>query len=54
MPVFDMTEENFLQHPVWNIFTFGVPPVAIDLMISIEGFSFHEIHKRSVIFEEEG
>jgi hypothetical protein len=30
MPVFDMTEDNFLNHPEWDVFTFGVPPVAID------------------------
>lgn len=54
MPVFDMTESNFLEHPAWDVFTFGVPPVAIDLMISIEGFSFNEIYQRSVIFNDGG
>lgn len=53
MPVFDMTEENFLHHPVWDVFTFGVPPVAIDLMISMEGFNFEEIYKRAIIFKDE-
>lgn len=54
MPVFDMTEKNFLEHPVWDVFTFGVPPVAIDLMISMEGFSFSDIYERSVMFKDEG
>lgn len=53
MPVFDMTENNFLHHPVWDVFTFGVPPVAIDLMIKLEGFSFQEIYERSVVFKDE-
>ena len=53
MPVFDMSEENFLQHPVWDVFTFGIPPVAIDLMISMKGFNFQEIFERSVTFKEE-
>ena len=44
MPVFDMTKENFLHHPVWDVFTFGIPPVAIDLMIKLEGFDFQEIY----------
>lgn len=35
MPVFDMTEENFLSHPNWGVFTFGIPPVAIDLMVKV-------------------
>ena len=53
MPVFDMTEENFLHHPIWDVFTFGIPPVAIDLMIGMEGFNFQEIYERSVIFKDE-
>jgi len=53
MPVFDMTEANFLHHPVWDVFTFGIPPVAIDLMIGVEGFDFQEIYGRSVIFKDE-
>lgn len=53
MPVFDMTEDNFLHHPIWDVFTYGVPPVAIDLMISLEGFNFQEIYERSVTFKDE-
>lgn len=29
MPVFDMNEENFLSRPNRDVFTFGVPPVAL-------------------------
>ena len=36
MPVFDMTEDNFLHHKVWDVFTFGVPPSAIDLMLKVK------------------
>ena len=53
MPVFDMTNENFLHHPVWDVFTFGIPPVAIDLMISLEGLTFNDVFERSVIFKDE-
>ena len=53
MPFFDMTEENFLHHPNWDVFTFGVPPVAIDLMIGIEGFNFQEVFDRSIIFKDD-
>lgn len=53
MPVFDMTEENFLHHPNWDVFTFGIPPVAIDLMISMEGFNFQEVFDRSIIFKDD-
>jgi predicted nucleotidyltransferase len=54
MPLFDMTEQNFLGHPAWDVFTFGIPPVAIDLMIGIEGFSFDEIYQRSVLYSDDG
>jgi len=53
MPVFDMTEENFLHHPNWDVFTFGIPPVAIDLMVSMEDFNFQEIFERSIIFKDD-
>jgi hypothetical protein len=53
MPVFDMTEENFLSHPVWDVFTFGKPPVAIDLMVQVKGLDFDEAFNRSVIFIDE-
>lgn len=53
MPVFDMTEENFLHHPVWDVFTFGTPPVAIDIMVSIKGCDFSDVYSRSLLFEED-
>jgi len=53
MPVFDMTEENFLYHPAWDVFTFGLPPVAIDLMIKIDGIDFASAFERAVIFLED-
>lgn len=53
MPVFDMTEENFLQHPVWDVFTFGVPPVAIDVMVRLEGMDFSEAFSRAVFFSDD-
>lgn len=53
MPFFDMTKENFLHHPIWDVFTFGTPPVAIDLMIKLEGFNFQEIYERSILFTDD-
>ena len=53
MPVFDMTEENFLFHSAWDVFTFGMPPVAIDLMIKIDGVDFASAFERAVIFMED-
>ena len=53
MPVFDMTQENFLAHPVWDVFTFGNPPVAIDIMTKLSGLEFSEAYLKSVIFEDD-
>jgi hypothetical protein len=53
MPVFDMTEENFLHHPIWDVFTFGLPPVAIDIMIKLDGMDFAEAFSRSVFFKDD-
>ena len=54
MPVFDMTEENFLNHPDWEVFTFGMPPSSIDVMIKVKGLNFDECYDNAVFFEEDG
>src|SRR6478672_9477725 len=52
MPVFDMTEENFMEHPKWDVFTYGNPPVAIDIMVTVKGLEFEDCYNNSVIFED--
>ena len=54
MPVFDMTEDNFLSHPNWDVFTFGIPPVAIDVMVNVKGLDFEQCYQKSVVFEDDG
>jgi hypothetical protein len=54
MPLFDMTAENFLNHPSWNVFTFGRSPIAIDIMTAVKGLDFDETFKNVKIFEEQG
>lgn len=53
MPVFDMTKDNFLYHPIWDVFTFGVPPVAIDIMVKVKGLDFNENYDSSILFEDD-
>ncbi|MET0634720.1 MAG: DUF6036 family nucleotidyltransferase [Chitinophagaceae bacterium] len=53
MPVFDMTEQNFLSHPNWDVFTFGRPPVAIDIMVKVQGLDFQTAFNNAVIFEDD-
>lgn len=40
MPVFDMTAANFLDASRFDVFTFGRPPVAIDIMTNLKGLDF--------------
>ena len=47
-----MNEDNFLHHPDWDVFTFGTPPVAIDLMVKIKGLDFEECYTNSILFED--
>ncbi|HXH99660.1 MAG TPA: DUF6036 family nucleotidyltransferase [Sphingobacteriaceae bacterium] len=54
MPVFDMTYENFLNHLSWDVFTFGVPPSAIDIMIAVRGLNFEDCYNQSIFFNEDG
>ncbi|MEZ0452553.1 hypothetical protein ABTW24_13200 [Sphingobacterium thalpophilum] len=53
MPVFDMTEDNFLNHPIWDVFTFGIPPVAIDIMLRVKGVDFEENFRQAILFEDD-
>lgn len=48
MPVFDMTEQNFLNNSDMDVFTFGVSPVSIDIMTAAKGLEFEETYKNSV------
>jgi predicted nucleotidyltransferase len=54
MPVFDMTEANFLNHANWDVFTFGVPPSAIDLMVKLKGLNFEDCYPNAIDFEDDG
>jgi hypothetical protein len=54
MPVFDMTRENFLHNGQIDVFTFGVPPVSIDILLSVKGLDFNEVYKLSQWRDLEG
>ncbi len=49
MPVFDMTEENFLHNPDIDVFTFGQAPVCIDLMTNVKGLDFDVAYAHSQV-----
>lgn len=54
MPLFDMTEDSFLHKIDINVYTYGRPPVCIEILKEISGFSFHEIYQNALetVFEE--
>ena len=54
MPLFDMTQENFLNNWDVDVFTFGKSPVCIDLMTSVKGLNFEEAYNNSQIHSIEG
>ena len=45
MSLFDMTEGKFLDTDKYDVFEFGRPPVAIDIMTQMKGVSFNEAFK---------
>jgi hypothetical protein len=49
MPVFDMIEERFLNTVEYDVFTFGIPPTAIDLMTSHKGLDFEAAYSNAKI-----
>jgi hypothetical protein len=53
MPTFDMTKENFLHHENWDVFRFGRPPVAIDIMVKMADFDFMTCYEKARIFSYE-
>jgi hypothetical protein len=53
MPVFDMTEFNFLNNSKFNVFSFGKPPVSIDIMTEVKGLSFYSAYQSASIIKIE-
>jgi hypothetical protein len=50
MPLFDMTLQNFIHNPKVDVFTFGRPPVCIDIMTSVKGLEFKEAFDHAEYF----
>jgi hypothetical protein len=54
MPVFDMTESNFLQNDALDVFTFGRSPVSIDVMTHLKGLEFQDAFNNASLTPVEG
>lgn len=53
MPLFDMTEDNFLGDE-YDVFGIGVQPVRIEVMTSVKGLLFDETYAMAQTYEEDG
>lgn len=51
MPVFDMTADRFLASSHYDVFTFGRPPVCIDILTQVKGLDFAAAFAHSEWFE---
>lgn len=54
LPVFDMTEQKFLNAGEVDVFSFGRPPVSIDIITKLKGVEFNEAFSQALTFNEEG
>jgi hypothetical protein len=54
LPVFDMTEQTFLDSEIADVFSFGRPPVSIDILTSLKGVEFKESFKMAQSIDKNG
>lgn len=52
MSVFDMSEEKFLDAESADVFSFGRPPVSIDILTKLKGVEFDNAFSRAMLFDE--
>ena len=54
LPTTDLTEKNFLENNLIDVFSYGRAPVSIDVMKAVKGLNFEEAFEASEIFIENG
>jgi hypothetical protein len=54
LPVFDMTEDRFLDGKTVDVFSYGRSPVRIDVITNLKGVVFDDAFKHAQLFDEEG
>jgi hypothetical protein len=53
LPTHDLTEAKFLHDNSIDVFTYGRPPVSIDIMKAVKGLQFDEAFASSEIYVED-
>ena len=54
LPTSDITEDNFLRNDEMDVFSYGIPPVCIEILKKVKGCSFDEAYKISKLYDESG
>ena len=54
LPLFDMTEQRFLDPGTADVFTYGRPPVSIDIITKLKGVEFNDAFSQAQEFDEAG
>ncbi len=54
LSTFDMTLESFIDTDRYEVFSFGNPPVSIDLITSLKGVSFKKAKEISILGDIDG
>jgi predicted nucleotidyltransferase len=47
MSLFDMTEDKFMDTQNYDVFTFGKPPVCIEILTAVKGLLFNDTYRNS-------
>lgn len=54
LPTSDISEDNFLRNDEMDVFTYGVPPVCIEILKKVKGCDFDEAYEMSQLYNENG
>lgn len=54
LPTSEVNKYNFLENDDIDVFSYGVPPVSIDIMNKLKGVGFVEAFVKSKTIEDEG
>lgn len=54
LPTDVISEDDFVNNKDFEVFTFGRPPVSINIMTNVKGLEFDDAYKSSIINETEG
>ena len=49
MSLFDITKDKFLNLSEFDVFTFGRPPVCIEILTAVKGLDFQKTYENSVV-----